>query len=246
MKHLRKFKESAEVVTFKNTDEDIQLFFTDYTDEDTNALTIKNGLVIKNGNDARFIDDTTYMRDSSKYRRAKLITLRVGKPNGIQLKTGKCMSDLEMLSNTLLDIQRFYDLSGEDINYTINTDYMGLTVQFITLGDMVKSEESKFSKIDEYLKRIGECIKKKGHKKQTIDGNFLDMRFAKKGGGPLGFDYAISSKLRKIGLGELTFDMTADVIDREIITVRNEAWEDGLKFDISGGDNQVVLKLVKR
>jgi len=140
MKHLRKFNEESESVTFKNTDQDIQLFFTDYSDENPNALTIKNGLVLKNGNDARFVDDTAYMKDASKYRRAKLITLRVGKPDGIQLKMGKCMTDLEMLSNTLLDIQRFYDLSGEDINYTINTDYMGLTVEFITLGDMVKSE----------------------------------------------------------------------------------------------------------
>lgn len=246
MKHLRKFNESSETVTFKNTDEDIQLFFTDYSDDNPNALTIKNGLVLKNGNDARFIDDTNYMKDPSKYRRAKLITLRVGKPNGIQLEMVKCMTDLEMLSNTLLDIKRFYDLSGEDVNYTINTDYMGLTVKFITLGDMVKTEESQSAKIDDYLKRVGECIKKKGHKRQTIDGNWLDMRFAKKGGGPLGFDYAVSNKLRKIGSGELTYDMTADVVDREIITVRDEAWEDGLKFYISGGDQQVVLKLVKR
>jgi hypothetical protein len=156
------------------------------------------------------------------------------------------MTDLEMLSNTLLDIKRFYDLSGEDVNYTINTDYMGLTVKFITLGDMVKPEESQSSKIDDYLKRIGDCIKRKGHKRQTINGNWLDMRFAKKGGGPLGFDYAVSSKLRKIGNAELTFDMTADVIDRELITIRDEAWEDGLKFNISGGDQQVVVKLVKR
>ncbi len=247
MKHLRNFNESSEeTVTFKNTDQDIQLFFTDYTDENPNALTIKNGLVLKNGNDARFIDDTTYMKDTYKYRRAKLITLRVGKPNGIQLKMGKCMTDIEMLSNTLLDIQRFYELSGEDINYTINTDYMGLTVEFITLGDMVKVEESQLVLIYKYLKRIGECIKKKGHKKQTIDGNWLDMRFTKRGGGTMGYSYAVNDKLRKIGSGELTYDMTADVIDREIITVRNEAWEDGLKFNISGGDNQVVLKLVKR
>ena len=243
MKYLRKFNEATEeTVTFKNTDEDIELFFTDYTDENPNALKITNGLVY----DGEFKSDTAYMKDTSKYRRAKLIELNVGKANGVSISSGKCMTDLEMLSNTLLDIKRFYDLSGEDINYTINTNYMGLTVKFITLGDMIKPEESQSTKIDDYLKRVGECIKKKGHKRQTIDGNWLDMRFAKKGGGPLGFDYAISSKLRKIGSGELTFDMTADVIDREIITVRDEAWEDGLKFDISGGDNQVVLKLVKR
>jgi hypothetical protein len=33
---------------------------------------------------------------------------------------------------------------------------------------------------------------------------------------------------------------------RVLIEIRNEAWEDGLKFNISGGDQQVVLKLVKR
>jgi hypothetical protein len=245
MKHLRKFNESTEETTFKNTDEDIELFFTDYTDENPNALTIKNGLVLKNGNDARFIDDTSYIKDPSKYRRAKLITLRVGKTDGVQLHTGKCLTDLEMLSNTLLDIQRFYDLSGEDVNYTINTNYMGLTVEFITLGDMVKPEESKTGKIDEYLKRIGECIKKKGFKRQSIKGNFLDISFTKADSRAY-LDIGVSNKLRKIGSGELTFDMTADVIDREIITVRDESWEDGLKFNISGGDQQVVVKLVKR
>lgn len=241
MKHLRKFNESVEAVTFKNTDEDIQLFFTDYSDENPNALTIKNGLVY----DGKFVEDTSYIKDASKYRRAKLITLRVGKPNGIQVNSGKCMTDLEMLSNTLLDIQRFYDLSGEDINYKISTDYMGLTVDFITLGDMVKPEESKTGKIDEYLKRIGECIKKKGFKRQSINGNWLDIKFTKADSRSY-LDHGVSNKLGRIGRGELTYDMTADVVDRELITVRNEAWEDGLKFYISGGDQQVVLKLVKR
>jgi hypothetical protein len=123
---------------------------------------------------------------------------------------------------------------------------MGLTVKFITLGDMIKPEESQSAKIDDYLKRIGDCIKRKGHKRQTINGNWLDMRFAKKGGGPLGFDYAISDKLRKIGEGILTHENTTNEIDRELITIRNEAWEDGLKFSLSGGDQQVVVKLVKR
>jgi len=240
MKHLRKFNE-AEAVTFKNTDEDIQLFFTDYTDENPDALKIKNGLVY----DGRFVEDTTYIKDISKYRRAKLITLRVGKTDGIQLNMGKCLTDLEMLSNTLLDIQKFYDLSGEDINYTINTSYMGLTVEFITLGDMIKSEDSQISKIDDYIKRIGEAIKKKGWKRQSIKGNWLEIKFSKADSRNY-FDFGVSNKLSKIGRGELTLDMTTDAVDRELITIRNEAWEDGLKFNIGGGDQQVVVKLVKR
>ena len=66
MIHLRKFNEATEEsVTFKNTDEDIQLFFTDYTDENPKALKITHGLVY----DGEFKSDTTYMIDTSKYRR---------------------------------------------------------------------------------------------------------------------------------------------------------------------------------
>lgn len=236
MKHLKSFNESD--VSFKNDDDDIKLFFTDYTDDNPESLTIQDGLVY----DGRFIEDTSYIKDPSKYRRAKLVTLTVSKPDGINVHTGKCLTDIETLSNLLSDIKRFYELSGEDVNYKINTDFLGLSVKFITLGDMVNQEESQSDKIDEYLKRIGELIKKKGHKRQTIKGNFLDMRFAKKGD----FDIAISRKLRRIGTGEFNLDNTNDNIDRELITIRNEAWNDNLKFYISGGDQQVVLKLVKR
>ena len=235
MKHLRKFNESD---TFKNDNEDIALFFTDYTDENPNSLEITNGLVY----DGRFIQDTSYMKDTSKYRRAKLIKLRVSKPDGINIHTGKCLTDIEILSSLLSDIKRFYDLSGEDVNYKINTDFMGLTVEFITLGDMIKPEESQSSKIDEYLEKISDAIKKKGHKRNKIKGNWLDMRFPKRGD----FDIAISRKLRRIGSGEINLDNTTDDIDKEIIKVRNDAWENNLKFSLSGGDQQVVLKLIKR
>lgn len=240
MKHLKSFNEGKEEVKqFKNTDDDIRMFFTDYTDENPDALTIKNGLVY----DGRFMDDTSYMKNPSKYRRAKLITLSVCDADGISTPgMGKCITNLEVLQNLLDDIKRFYALSGEDINYSINTDYAGLEVQFIVLGDVPKAEESQSSKIDEYLKRVKECIKKKGHKRQSISGNWLDMKFPKN----KMYDVYISNKLNKIGSGELTLDQTADPVDRELITIRNEAWEDGLKFQTSGGDNQVVLKLVKR
>lgn len=242
MKHIRKFTESKEESTFKNTDEDIRYFFTDYTDEDPNSLQIKNGLIY----DGRFIEDTSYMKDPSKFRRAKLITLKVGKPNGLQIRISKCMTDLEMLSNALLDIQRFYDLSDEDVNYTITTDHTGLIVEFITLGDMIKPEESQSSKIDGYLKRISDSIRKMGHKNQTIKGNWLDIKFPKRGGGPLGFRYGIANKLNKIGNAEINLNNVTSDFEEELVNIRNEAWEDGLKFNLSGGDEQLVVKLSKR
>jgi hypothetical protein len=240
MKHLKKFNENE---TFKTSDDVIREFFFDYTDDRPGSLTIENGLVYDN----QFITDTSYMKDPSKYRKAKLITLDVCDVNGISTKgMGKCLTDLDILQNLLNDIQRFYSISGEKVNYSINTDYSGLEVKFITLGDVPKTDESQATKIDGYLQRVKEWIKKRGHKKQTISGNFLDMRFAKKGAPTMGYDYYVGEKLRKVGDGRLTLDNTTDESDRNLITIRNECWEDGLKFSISGGDNQVVLKLVKR
>lgn len=240
MKHLRRFNENE---SFKTSDDDIREFFFDYTDENPNSLKIENGLVY----DGQFITDTTYMKDPSKYRKAKLITLEVCDANGISTKgMGKCLTNLDVLQRLLEDIKRFYDISGEDVNYSINTDYSGLEVKFITLGESAKAEESQADKIDGYLQRIKECIKKKGFKRQTIRGNWLDMKFPAKGGGVYGFAFAVGDKLRRIEDGRVNLDNTENEVDRELIKVRNEAWEDGLKFSISGGDNQVVLKIVKR
>ena len=240
MKHLRRFNENE---SFKTSDDEIREFFFDYTDENPNSLKIENGLVY----DGRFITDTSYMKDPSEYRKAKLITLEVCDADGISTKgMGKCLTNLDVLQNLIADIKRFYAISGEDVNYSINTDYSGLEVKFITLGEFAKAEESQAEKIDGYLQRIKECIKKKGFKRQTIRGNWLDMRFPAKGGGYMGFAFGVREKLIKIEDGRVNLDNTENEIDRELIKVRNEAWEDGLKFSLSGGDNQVVLKLVKR
>lgn len=244
MKHLKRYNEATQDGSnFKNTDEEIKDFFTDYTDERPGSLTIEDGLVY----DGRFITDTSYMKDTSKYRKAKLITLDVCDADGISTKGGdKCLTNLEVLQNLLNDIKRFYAISGEEVNYSINTDYSGLTVKFITLGEFAQKEESQAEKIDGYLQRIKEWVKKKGHKRQTITGNWLDMRFTKKGAPMMGFEYHVGEKLRKIRDGVYTLDNTTDENDRELVKVRNEAWEDGLKWEISGGDNQVVVKFVKR
>ena len=241
MKHIRRFNENE---SFKTSDDEIREFFFDYTDErGPDSLKIENGLVY----DGQFITDTTYMKDPSKYRKAKLITLEVCDADGISTKgMGKCLTNLDVLQNLIADIKRFYAISGEEVNYSINTDYSGLEVKFITLGEFAKAEESQAEKIDGYLQRIKECIKKKGFKRQTIRGNWLDMRFPAKGGGYMGFAFGVKQKLSKIEDGRVNLDNTENEVDRELIKIRNEAWEDGLKFSLSGGDNQVVLKLVKR
>ena len=242
MKYLKKYNES-EVKTFKNDNTDIGYFFTDYTDENPGSLTITDALIVNN----RVIDMTTYIKDTSKYKKCKVIKLVCGKSDGIKTKNeGHCFTSFDILKNVVADIERFYALSKEEINYTINTEYDKLVITFITIGGGIDDSETDAEKIDGYLQRIKEWVRKRGHKKQTINGNWLDMRFTKKGAPPMGYDYYVSDKLRKVADGTLTLNNSTDDSDKEIITIRNEAWEDGLKFYLSGGDDQVVLKLVKR
>ena len=240
MKHLRRFIESQEVREFdEHTDADIRQLFTDHTDNNPDSLKIKNVLIV----DGHVKDETPYMKDVSKFRKAKMVTLYLGKVDGISIGMDKCMTSFDKLKEVLHEIERFYGLSEEnEINFNIGMDWKGLTVTFIIMGGFAKQEESMSDKIDVYLTRVKEWLKSLGHKRVTLTGNFLDARFAKKP------DYAtgISDTFYKVGQGTMNLDNTTSESRRALIEIRNEAWEDGLKFNIGGGDQQVVLKLVKR
>ena len=242
MKHLKKFNEDNNVREFDEySDDDIKLLFTDYTDEDPDSLTIKN-VLIYNGS---VVEDTPYMKDVSKYRKAKVVTLALGKLDGISLPgmSGKCSTSFDKLQKVMKEINRFYDLSEEnEINFNIGMDWHGLTITFVLMGGYAKQEESMSDKIDGYLTRVQEWLKSMGHKRVTLKGNWLDARFAKKPD----YAYGIADTLIKVGNGTMTLENTEQERRRVLIEIRNDAWEDGLKFNISGGDQQVVLKLVKR
>ena len=242
MKYLKKFNEENNVREFDEySDEDIKYLFTDYTDEDPDSLTIKN-VLIYNGS---VVDETPYMKDVSKFRKAKVVTLALGKLDGISLPgmSGKCSTSFDKLQKVMKEINRFYDLSEEnEINFNIGMDWHGLTITFVLMGGYAKQDESMTDKIDGYLTRVKEWLKSMGHKRVTLKGNWLDARFAKKPD----YAYGIADTLIRVGNGTMTLDNTEQERRRVLIEIRNEAWEDGLKFNISGGDQQVVLKLVKR
>jgi len=240
MKYLRRFIESQDVREFdEHTDADIRQLFTDYTDENPDSLTIKNVFIV----DGRVKEETPYMKDVSKFRKAKMVTLSLGKLDGISIDMDKCMTSFEKLKDVLHEIERFYDLSEEkEINFNIGMDWKGLVVTFIIMGGFAKQEESMSDKIDGYLTRAKEWLNSMGHKRVTLKGNWLDARFAKKND----YSYGISDTLIKVGRGTMNLDNPRSDKYIPLIELRNEAWEDGLKFEVGGGDQQVVLKLVKR
>lgn len=132
--------------------------------------------------------------------------------------------------------------SGEEINYTIKTEYDELIIRFVVVGGNLTPEESFSKKIDKYLSELKEIIKRKGHKRATDRGNFLDIRPSKD------YAYGVSSKLSKvrdevINLNNVSPD---NKIDIDLINWRNSLWDDGFTYEISGGDKQVVVTLKRR
>lgn len=244
MRYIRKFNESASIKDFdEHTDADIRDIFCDYSDEDN--LEIKNMLVY-NGT---VVPETAYMKDASKYRKAKVVTLNMGDLDGVSLPgMEKCIISFDRVKDAIGEIERLYELGDwKDVNFRIGMDWKGLTITFVIIGGLAKQDESLADKIDGYLATMKELLVKIGHKRGTIKGNWLDMRFAKKAD----YSWLIHRLLQKIGSGEINLQNTTDTdstsdVKRDMIKVRNEAWEDGLKFEISGGDQQVVLKLSKR
>lgn len=233
-----------------------KLFFTDYTDENPDSLTITNGLF----NGDRIVKETPYMKDVSKYQRCKIIELTVAEADGIYIDStshgnwGKCLKSFEILDNVVQDIKRFYELSGEDVNYTINMSCNELVVTFITMGDKIKPEESHAGKIDTYLLELKNILKDK-YKRIKITGNWLEVRTPKTGPnrGFMGdYSFYLSEFLRNVRNNVYTIDNTEEN-DRPstkyrlaLINWKNKISNDGFIMDISGGDHQSIVQLKKQ
>lgn len=238
MKYINKFNKINENKSdFKITDEEIKEYFYDYIDFKKNCFQIKNGIIKEEpGGKTSFINTTPYMKKGIKYKKAKLVEIIASETNGISIDGKKCLTDIEVLLDIISDIKRFFVMSGENINFKINTTYIGLEVEFLIIGNEIEESTSKSDKIDEYLKRINDCIVKKGHKKGKINGNWLDFSIRDK--------YATGLFYKLKNIRDQNIIESTNPIDSELIKIRNEAWEDGIKWELSGGDNQLVIKFI--
>lgn len=222
----------------ENTDDQIKMIFKDY--KQLHKLTIENKLVYEE----KLIHETSYIKNISKYRKAKVVKLNLGESNGINLGTsGKTLTSIEILQNITDIVENFYKQIPKEYetNYHIDTDWKGLELTFILLGDQPKNEESQTDLINNYLLKIQKLLKKNGHKRSKLTGNWLDISFPKNND----TSWALHQKLNKIDLGQYTIHHTRNLIDIELINIKNDALKNNLRFYISGGDQQVVLKFVK-
>lgn len=244
MKHLRKFNEN-ENKSFKNTDDDIKMFFGDYIDNDSDCLTIENALVY-NGD---VVSETSYMKDPSKYRRCKVVTLTVGEGGGVELQGmgGKCFTSFDVLKRVVNDIERFYAVLEEEVNYTIQNDYSGLEITFVTLGESMSESDTKKDKIDKYIQELKDIYTKYFKKRSKINGNWFEVRTTKaeaKESMYRDYSFNLRTFMGKINDGTINQNNADSDSKKALVDLRNRMENGGITMSIGGGDHQMVIKLV--
>ena len=235
-KHPVKINES-----FKNTDDEILEFFSEYYDENPNNFKIENVLLFNN---KEVVKVTPYLKEPSKYRKAKLVKVKVDEPKGPSHGMSKFSTSLETLQNILSDLERFYDMTGEEVNYKILTDYMGVHIQFLVVGEVVSDDTSKVKIIDDLLKEFKELFKKRGFRPST-KGNWVEIKTSAKKSRSMYGDYSVDlrSIMNKIVNGEITLDNLPRESYRDLVEWYNKVFSENLMIEVLGGDHQFVIKL---
>lgn len=239
MKTIKNFNNFNLFENFKLENEDIEDLFIDFVDN--KQFKLIEGFVTS---DNRFFTDVANVKKDT--RRCKEIRIEIEDiAQGIQPQSGggRCLTNIETLSNILSTIQQFYHRSGEAPNFQIKPSYDDLEIIFYVVGGLVEGSEFEAKgKIEELLKELEGILKTKYNYKRVNlkSSNWLEIRTPVKGGGMYGHDYALSQKIRKSFTGQL--DATRDA---EIIAWANKVTQSGYQCNLSGGDNQVVVQLKK-
>lgn len=239
MKTIKNFNNFNLFENFKLDNEDIENLFIDYVDN--KQFKLIEGFVTS---DNRFFTDVANVKKDT--RRCKEIRIEIEDiAQGIQPQSGggRCLTNIETLSNILSTIKQFYQRSGESPNFQIKPSYNDLEIIFYVVGGLVEGSEFEAKgKIEELLKELEVILKTKYNYKRVNlkSSNWLEIRTPVKGGGMFGHDYALREKIRRSFNGQL--DATRDA---ELIAWATKVTQSGYQYNLPGGDNQVVVQLKK-
>lgn len=257
---IRRFNE-ATTENWDNVENDIRLLFSEYTDLDSEALKITDCHVEYNSKyeEGRLITRKGVNFGVNRTALAKLVELQfdMSEEKGIDevesqitFNTGTCMTDLDKLQEAIELVQRFYIARDDDnVNFNIENDNGVLVLMFVVVGPDIEKKEDKSPKIKGWLKRMADLISAYQKKRPILKDNWLEFRYSSS----LQSDMMIGTlrRLRKIADGTHE-EVSAEASPQQaayvkaLKEIRDEAWEEGLKLSIGGGDRQIVIKFVAR
>lgn len=221
---VKKFNES-----FNIDNHEIEMMFYEYID--SKSIKIEDKYLVEN----ELINPTPALKNPTKVRQCKLVTIKVGEGTGIQSQNnGIFHTSLDLIEDVISQLKRFYSIHNEDINFLITNDYMGMVVKFVVKGDFLKEEDSKIDLIEKYLTELKHimCMYKKYRLK--LGSNWLEM---------VGKDADVNYlNLHRVKTNYYEGRPTNDKINKTIDWY-NRLTADKLKYELSGGDNQLIVKI---
>lgn len=235
-------KKFTEVEDFKHSNEEIEDFFWEFVD--SRKFKLIDGYIRPSDN--RFFTETAAV--SPKDRRAKHIVVDIDKmANGIQTyQDGKCLTSFDSLLSAINIAKKFFQRTGYDINYQILQNFDDVEVHIYLVGGLVTTSQlDTKNEINTSLSELQGYLKEYKFKRVSLQTNFLDIRTPVK---DRDLDTWLFRTLRNAG------NLNADVYNEESKTRKLfnnlNAWANKVnpnyEIVLSGGDNQVVVKLKKR
>ena len=255
---IRRFNEAA-TANWDNVENDIRLLFSEYTDQDDDTLKITDCHVEYNGmyKEGRLVIKKGVNFGTNRTAVAKLVELKfdMSDETGIDevesqltFNTGTCMTDLDKLQEAIEIVQRFYIARNDNnVNFNIENDNGVLVLMFVVVGPDIDKKEDKMPKVNGWLKRMADLIAGYQKKRPVLKDNWLEFRYSTSQDM---MQTGTIRRLRKIADGTHEEVNATDTKQAEYVKalkeIRDEAWEEGLKLSIGGGDRQVVIKFVTR
>lgn len=240
MKYIKKYCESLKIYY---SDEDIEEIFYDLIDQGA-ELNITDNYLTENN---KVIRITPYIKTPKTTRHCKLVELTIKSDSkgidisilGMGLTTIK---NIDILDDITSRIKKFYSmLDQQEPNFTINSDYRGLNIIFVVIGNFLSlsNESSKSELVDKHLLNLEKALKINKNYRIKINGNWLEMGgkdcFAKS-------TYLYNIKRGTYNADHHLYDQSKSI--KSLVDWYNKLIEDGLDFKQSGGDNQMVIQLI--
>ncbi len=253
---IKRFNEAA-TQGWDSVENDIRLLFSEYTDLDDEALKITDCHVEYNSTykEGRLITRKNVNFGVNRTALAKLVELQfdMSEEKGIDevesqftFNTGTCMTDLDKLQEAIELVQRFYIARNDNnVNFNIENDNGVLVLMFVGVGPDIDKKEDKMPKVNGWLKRMADLIAGYQKKRPVLKDNWLEFRYS-----PSQSDMEWGTKIRLSKIADGTHEEVSSpqqaAYVKALKEIRDEAWEEGLKLSIGGGDRQVVIKFTSR
>ena len=227
--------------SFKHTNDEISDYFIEYVDG--RKFEMEDGFLSKDG---RFFTGIGGIDDKTK--EVKHVILRLDDvANGISsYSDGKCLTEFDTLPNAISTIKKFFIRTGYPINYQILTEYNDILIHIYIIGGLVDAKHlDTKTDINKYLLELSIILKEYGYKRINSRSNWLEIRTPVK---DRDADIHLNRTIRNAVDGNLPITPHLGTRQTKYYTSLND-WaqkvNQNYSVNISGGDNQVVVRLTK-